>query len=205
MLFDLWPSLAALLARSEPREAATLLLQALRMKTLETLSETLYPSQELAAVAGRLSATEAREVAGILIEILSTKTQPRYLHRAWETSLAQALARTPAPSREDLLASATGAVGLGTSPGLLPLTPAIVVSAQKLKPQSKLLPPRMLVDLLKHPLCVGELRRAVLDALGKHLDRTFADQWEFVRFATDQQLDLDLTSPPKRPALAGLQ
>ena len=29
--------------------------------------------------------------------------------------------------------------------------------------------------------------------------RTFADQWEFVRFAEEQQLGLDFTTPPKRP------
>jgi hypothetical protein len=28
--------------------------------------------------------------------------------------------------------------------------------------------------------------------------RTFASHWEFVRFAQEQHLDLDLTSPPKR-------
>jgi hypothetical protein len=62
----------------------------------------------------------------------------------------------------------------------------------------------VLVELLKHPLCVGEARRAVLDALGTHFHRTFADQWDFVRYATEQNLDLDLISPPKRsePAAA---
>ena len=30
--------------------------------------------------------------------------------------------------------------------------------------------------------------------------RTFADHWEFVRYAKEQQLDLDFTTPPKRPA-----
>jgi hypothetical protein len=29
--------------------------------------------------------------------------------------------------------------------------------------------------------------------------RTFADQWEFVRFAQEHLPDIDLTTPPKRP------
>ncbi len=55
-----------------------------------------------------------------------------------------------------------------------------------------------LVELLKHPLCVGPARRAVLGQLGLQHGRPFADQWEFVRFAEEQKLGLDLTSPPKR-------
>jgi hypothetical protein len=27
----------------------------------------------------------------------------------------------------------------------------------------------------------------------------FADQWDFVRFATKEKLPLDLTTPPQRP------
>jgi hypothetical protein len=39
----------------------------------------------------------------------------------------------------------------------------------------------------------------VLDHLGIRHRRTFADQWEFVRFAEQQRLGLDFTTPPKRP------
>ena len=38
-----------------------------------------------------------------------------------------------------------------------------------------------------------------LDRLEDRYGRTFADQWEFVRFATEQRLGLDFTSPPQRP------
>jgi hypothetical protein len=44
----------------------------------------------------------------------------------------------------------------------------------------------------------GEARKVVLKHLGNHFGRVFANHWEFVRFAQEQQLDLDLTSPPKR-------
>jgi hypothetical protein len=51
----------------------------------------------------------------------------------------------------------------------------------------------------KVSLCVGDARRAALDALGTRYRRTFADQWDFVRFATEGKLGLDFTTPPRRP------
>jgi hypothetical protein len=57
----------------------------------------------------------------------------------------------------------------------------------------------MLVELPKHPLCVGEARRVVLDQLGRVYSRRFEDQWDFVRFAEEQKLGLDFTSPVQRP------
>jgi len=36
--------------------------------------------------------------------------------------------------------------------------------------------------------------------LGNRYGRTFANHWELVRHAKEQQLDLDFTTPPKRPA-----
>jgi hypothetical protein len=59
-----------------------------------------------------------------------------------------------------------------------------------------------LVELLKHPLCVGEARRVLLDQLGNRYGQRFADQWEFVRFDREQSLGLDFTSPPQRRELA---
>ena len=61
------------------------------------------------------------------------------------------------------------------------------------------LPPQSLVDLLKHPCCVGEARRLVLDQLARHYQRPFADQWEFIAYAQEHLPDVDLDSPPQRP------
>jgi hypothetical protein len=58
---------------------------------------------------------------------------------------------------------------------------------------------RQVVELLKMPPSVGAARRVVLDHLGDRYQRQFADAWEFVRFAKEQGLDLDFTSPPRRP------
>jgi hypothetical protein len=68
-----------------------------------------------------------------------------------------------------------------------------------LEPLPNPLPAQVLVDLLKQPTCVGLARRAVLDALGTRYSRNFTDQWDFVDYAEEQELGLDLTSPPKQP------
>lgn len=65
-------------------------------------------------------------------------------------------------------------------------------------PQPRPLPPQTLVELLKHPFCVGGARRAVLDALELTYKRSFRDQWEFVEYAQKHQPQLDLLTPPKR-------
>jgi hypothetical protein len=56
-----------------------------------------------------------------------------------------------------------------------------------------------LVELLKMPTCFGKARRAVLDHLGNRYGRRFGNDWAFVRFANEQNLGLDFTTPPKRP------
>jgi hypothetical protein len=42
-------------------------------------------------------------------------------------------------------------------------------------------------------------RRAVLEQLGSRYGRHFEDQWDFDRFAEEQKLGLDFTSPVQRP------
>jgi hypothetical protein len=47
------------------------------------------------------------------------------------------------------------------------------------------------------------LRRSAIDRLGaprQSVRCTFASYWDFVRHAKEQRLDLDFTTPPKRPA-----
>ena len=92
------------------------------------------------------------------------------------------------------VASATGC--LAHQPHAF-VVPAILQSV--LKPHPPPLPAQMLVGLLKHPLCVREARRLVLDQLTRHYNRPFADHWDFVEYAKQQKLDLDLTSPLSRP------
>jgi hypothetical protein len=50
------------------------------------------------------------------------------------------------------------------------------------------------------PTCFGKARQVVLKHLGNRYHRPFATHWDFVRYAKEQHLDLDFTTPPKRPA-----
>ncbi len=55
------------------------------------------------------------------------------------------------------------------------------------------------MELLKMPTCFGAARRVVLNHLGNIHGRRFTNHWEFVRFARETGLDVDLTTPPRRP------
>jgi hypothetical protein len=94
------------------------------------------------------------------------------------------------------------AVTVATAVGMVRATPFFALQA--LSAVSEPLPCRLstqdLVELLKMPTCFGEARKVVLKHLGNRYGRRFANHWEFVRFTKEQHLDLDLTSPPKRPA-----
>ena len=75
----------------------------------------------------------------------------------------------------------------------LPLLPAIA------EPLPCRLSTQDLVDLLKMPTCFGNARQVVLKHLGNRYHRRFVNHWEFVRYAKEQNLDLDFTTPPRRP------
>ena len=109
------------------------------------------------------------------------------------------LNRAPAHQEFRQRIHAWGAVGYLAGPAS-PMTAAPLLEAFGEVPAPPL-PPQLLVDLLKHPCCVGASRRAVLDQLERHYGKHFADHWDFVRYATEERLDLDLTAPPVRAAL----
>ncbi len=81
-------------------------------------------------------------------------------------------------------------------PGLLPSFPLQSIAAE---PFPCRLSTQDLVDLLKMPTCVREVRRVILDQLGNRYRRRFDTHWDFVRYAEEQKLGLDFTTPPKRP------
>ena len=56
-----------------------------------------------------------------------------------------------------------------------------------------------LVDMLKMPTCVGEVRRVILDQLGNRYRRRLDTHWDFVRYAQEHHLNLDFTTPPAAP------
>jgi hypothetical protein len=54
-----------------------------------------------------------------------------------------------------------------------------------------------LLDLLKHPACVGLTREAVLRELGRQHERYFRSVWDAVDWLQQHRPDLDLNSPPR--------
>lgn len=93
-------------------------------------------------------------------------------------------------------------IAFGTALGLSCVQPIAVLPA--LPPASEPFPCYLstqdLVELLKMPTCFGKARQVVLRHLGNRYHRTFATPWDFVRCAKEHHLDLDFTTPPKRPA-----
>jgi hypothetical protein len=141
--------------------------------------------------AARVSA----EAVATLAQAMTKSTDPGVL-QSLAQGLSAVLNQEPAAHRSQRVRSVTGAVGLGgTSTSLL-----LPVLDPALAPLPEPLPAMTLVELLKQSLCVGEARRAVLDALGTRYHRHFTDQWDFVHFAEEQKLGLDFTTPPQQSA-----
>lgn len=88
---------------------------------------------------------------------------------------------------DEALSMAQSALGMGS-----PVKPRCRLTTQQL------------VDVLKMPTCLGRARRAVLDHLGNRYGQTFANHWQFVRYAREHKLGLDFTTPPVRPDPKGL-
>ncbi len=84
-----------------------------------------------------------------------------------------------------------------------PVRPSSNTLPEAQNPTIKPLPCRLttqeLVELLKMPTCFGAARRVVLNHLGSIHGRRFTNHWEFVRFAREKGLQLDLTTSPRRP------
>ncbi|HKI33783.1 MAG TPA: protein kinase [Gemmataceae bacterium] len=92
------------------------------------------------------------------------------------------------------------AVALAAAVGTMPSGP--LASLASLRMAGEPLPCRLitqdLVELLKMPTCVREVRPVILDQLGNRYGRRFDTHWDFVRYAQQQGLNLDFTTPPKR-------
>jgi hypothetical protein len=173
----------------------------------------------LFATMGRLDDAEADRVCDQLIGSLDgdsfNSIAPELLGQ-FNTGRARALARDLASrmcsepgfdtdafsrilidtSREQRARRATR-MSASAGPGLEGMLEAWVrISAQ---PFPCRLTTQELVELLKMPTCFGGARRIVLDHLGNRFRRRFVNHWAFVRFAAEQKLGLDFTTPPKRP------
>jgi hypothetical protein len=134
------------------------------------------------------------KAAANLILAMSSETNPATLGQLAEGLSAILNREEPATTRSRLAAVAAIA-----SPGPRPLlaAPALLPPALTVPPPP--LPAQDLVNLLKHPFCIARARRLELDQLQRHYHRPFVEQWDFVQFAQEMKLRLDLTAPPRRP------
>jgi hypothetical protein len=186
--------LGVVVARMEPKYAARVFATRAQAMTKTTDSYALGRlPQDLAAVAAGL---EGADTAGMLMQEM-TQTNDYNALLCLAQGLSAVLQREPSERRLRRVYRASSLVGLGASP--MVLAPTTALSHPAVQPSREGLPTRVLVELLKHPLCVGAARHAVLDVLDNRYGRTFTDVWEFVRFAEEQKLGLDFTSPPQRP------
>jgi tRNA A-37 threonylcarbamoyl transferase component Bud32 len=195
--------LAVVAARLEPHEAAKHCTQAAHTLT-RAMSKTTDPSaldalaRCLKAVAARLEPHEAAKHCAQAARTLSQALSQLYglQSMTWqERKLSHLLTEDSRPpaARAACLVAAVQAAHYG-QPLLAP-----IVHVPTLEPLPCRLSTQQFVDLLKDPLCVGPARRVVLEQLENRYRRPFADHWEFVRFATEQRLGLDFTTPPRRP------
>jgi hypothetical protein len=187
-------AVAAHLDTKEAGKAAAVLTQ--RLTETSNTQARHQLANGLSAVADGLKPEEAArvsaEAAAILIRVMAIANAPA------DRSLVQGLSAALDDGHHGKRAQAVAAaVGCPCEPqGLFgALAPLQAVA----EPHQWRLSDQQMVELLKHPLCVGNARRIVLDQLGLHHGRTFADQWDFVRYAEEQKLGVDFTTPPKQP------
>ena len=165
----------------------------------------------LAALVGRLEPKEATRIcntaAALVVQDMENAGDisepdimgPRFtsVYQQQHTlaeRLSSVLICLPEAQRTERLRMLTGAVGLGAG-SWCPFVPWV---APALEPLPCRLGTQELVELLKHPFCVGRIREVVLQQLSNRYHRPFATVWEFVAFAREQQLDLDFTTSPQR-------
>jgi tRNA A-37 threonylcarbamoyl transferase component Bud32 len=197
MTGDEFLAAAAHLEARDAVQVAALLTEEMRKLTNNTWPW-LMPQlpQSLAAVAARLEPEDAAalraQASAFLAQTMSSRDP------ATQRSLGEGLSALLSPiapaDRRSRSAAAASAVAY-LAGGAPPLIPAAEPPPCRLSTQQ-------LVELLKMPPFVGEPRRVVLDQLGNRYHRHFADVWEFVHFARENNLDLDFTSPPQRPESA---
>jgi serine/threonine protein kinase len=132
-------------------------------------------------------------LAQSLVNLPTINQSDQHGNRAHVDSVnALCLVATDVRSRASALAASVGLTPANPSMGWATLPAASEPLGCRFSTQQ-------LVDLLKMPTCVGQVRRVLLDRLGDRYHQRFASHWEFVLYAQEHGLNLDFTSPPRRP------
>jgi hypothetical protein len=197
--------IAAVNKRFHPEQTAKACELAARVLT-DAMTRTTQPLQ-IGALAGGvielapyLTPEQITRTAWVLLDMVH-RAEPTYgSGRPQKCFATLVLSETPEALAGNVGSTVLAAGVVAPPSGLLPALPLL---HPHFHPQARPLPPQLLVDLLKHPLCVGAVRRSVLDALEFTYQRPFADVWEFVEYAKEHQPQLDLLTPPQRTGAAG--
>jgi serine/threonine protein kinase len=199
---DLARCLSAVAPRLEAKDAAQVAAALVQlMKDTKEPQALCALASGLPAVASLLEAKDAVQAAILCVEgRKDTDAVSAFndLHRGAQ-GLSALLSGVPPAEIPSRAATAASAVAFPFCTGH-PLT-ALDLVIPAAEPFPCRLSTQQLIELLKMPTCIGGVRRVVLNHLGNRYRHTFGDAWEFVRFAQEQHLDLDFTSPPRRPGL----
>jgi tRNA A-37 threonylcarbamoyl transferase component Bud32 len=188
------PGVEALAVRLKSTDTTGTLLQAMN-RTLEPARLKKF-AQAIARISLHLTPKDASRVRVELVSAFARMlagTTKDVDPGEIRTALLEALTDPAAARRHAEYVTLAVGVASVSSPGIL--QPAFQPTSWRSGNQE-------LVEMLKSPLITGTARRLVLDQLEGRYDRKFADQWDFIRFAKEQKLDLDLTTPPRRLARA---
>jgi hypothetical protein len=181
--------------RRAANEAGVILLQTMRRtgdpETLRVLA------RGWAALAAYMDPAQTmpwrNEIVEILFKAMASTSQPNN-RRLLAEGLAVVIHRYNPPGAGRCGALVFASVGqIAASGNPVVGVPGLLLAGA---PAPHPLGPQELVDLLKLPTCIGPARRVILDQLENHYQRSFADTWDFVRFAQHQRLDV--SSPPQR-------
>jgi tRNA A-37 threonylcarbamoyl transferase component Bud32 len=194
--------LASVAGRLEPAEAARICAEAARvlMQALDKEKDSQGRrslAKGLAAVRGCLEPAEAARVGVgqpvVRTVVRQTASEGDVLRDTEALGFLLSDATRPHVQRRAVALTAAVGNGAGGPLASLPLLPAAR------EPLPCWLGTQDLVELLKLPTCVRDVRRVVLDQFGNRFGRRFATHWDFVRYAQEQGLNLDFTTPPQRP------
>jgi hypothetical protein len=191
----------------DPRERHSGTATELESYAQRSAYDALRPlAQALAAVCSRLEPKDAAQAVRALSHTMA-KTKDLYAVPYFRYALpylAQGLAAVAARLEPNDAAEVYTILTYflpGTADSLFLDTADSLFLNRAIKLLAGRLSTRQMVELLKHPTCVGSACRAILDELENRYRQKFADHWAFVRFAKEQKLGLDFTTPPQRPAL----
>lgn len=199
--YHLARAIATLADRLEPAIALPLVRRA-TVHTLATLDEqrdcnyTIHLSLSLAMLARHLQLAE--QDMYLLRAILALTDDRIVFVMPMESASPDTEALTDGLTRSSpSLFAQRLAAGFNSFTGLPPAA-LIANLARAAEPFSARFSDEFMVELLHRPIAVGPWRRAILDALGTRHRQYFRDQWDFVRYAQQQKLNLDFTAGPKR-------